>query len=121
MLLHYRILEYWTFRELQQCVHSPLCCLLSKLTIIIFVILNIISRIIIVDSLCYHQEWRRRMEMKEVFYQCITYYYQGQQVSEASKPGECLAYFTGARDKLAEAFKLAKVWHLVTYFEVDFE
>ncbi|XP_005093180.1 tyrosine-protein phosphatase non-receptor type 23 [Aplysia californica] len=55
-----------------------------------------------------HKEWGRRLEMKTSFYQCITYYFLGRQAEESEKPGECLAYYTAAKDELAKATQLAK-------------
>lgn len=53
--------------------------------------------------------------MKAAFYQCITYYFLGRRSQELEKSGECLAYYTAARDELARATQLAKV-RLVTIF-----
>ncbi|XP_059145278.1 tyrosine-protein phosphatase non-receptor type 23-like [Physella acuta] len=55
-----------------------------------------------------HKEWGRRLIMKSAFYQSVTYYFLGRDAEEGEKPGECLAYFTAARDELNRAIQLAK-------------
>ncbi|CAL1535665.1 unnamed protein product [Lymnaea stagnalis] len=55
-----------------------------------------------------HKEWSKRLIMKSAFYQSITYYFLGRDAEEAEKPGECLAYYTAARDELNKAIQLAK-------------
>ncbi|ESP04237.1 hypothetical protein LOTGIDRAFT_136485 [Lottia gigantea] len=54
------------------------------------------------------KEWRKRMEYKVSFYQCIMYYYTGKESEEKSKWGETLAYYTAAHEKLQESMKAAK-------------
>lgn len=54
------------------------------------------------------QEWRRRLETKANFYQCIMYLYLGTQSEEQQKWGERLTYFQAALDRLNEALKLNK-------------
>ncbi|XP_071112236.1 tyrosine-protein phosphatase non-receptor type 23-like [Haliotis cracherodii] len=61
----------------------------------------------IVSSRCY-KDWRKRMELKVCFYQCITFYYMGRQSEDQQKMGERLAYFQASHDKLNESMKLAK-------------
>ena len=55
------------------------------------------------------QEWKKRMELKIQFYDCITCFYMGKQSEEQQKWGECLAYYTGAFNKLNECIKQGKV------------
>ncbi len=55
------------------------------------------------------QDWKKRMELKTCFYQCITHYYMGRQSEDQQKMGERLAYFQASQDKLNESLKLAKV------------
>lgn len=49
------------------------------------------------------------MELKIQFYDCITCFYMGKQSEEQQKWGECLAYYTGAFNKLNECIKQGKV------------
>ncbi|XP_021352040.1 tyrosine-protein phosphatase non-receptor type 23-like [Mizuhopecten yessoensis] len=55
-----------------------------------------------------NKEWKKRMDIKIMFYQCITHYYMGRQAEEQQKAGENLAYYTASREKLNECIKLAK-------------
>lgn len=57
--------------------------------------------------------------MKSAFYQSVTYYFLGRDAEEAEKPGECLAYYTAARDELTRAIQLAKV-RLVVLMSISF-
>ncbi|XP_076459349.1 LOW QUALITY PROTEIN: tyrosine-protein phosphatase non-receptor type 23-like [Babylonia areolata] len=61
----------------------------------------------IINSRSY-KDWKKRIELKIAFYQCITHYYMGKQSEEQQKWGERLAYFQAAQDKLNESVKLAK-------------
>ena len=49
------------------------------------------------------------MDIKILFYTCITNYYMGRQSEEQQKWGQCLAYYTLSLEKLQECEKLAKV------------
>jgi len=49
------------------------------------------------------------MDIKILFYTCITNYYMGRQSEEHQKWGQCLAYYTLSLEKLQECEKLAKV------------
>ncbi|XP_052237529.1 tyrosine-protein phosphatase non-receptor type 23-like isoform X2 [Dreissena polymorpha] len=55
-----------------------------------------------------YKEWKRRIDVKVLFYTCITHYYMGRQSEEQQKWGQCLAYYTLALNKLTECEKLAK-------------
>ncbi|KAK7498289.1 hypothetical protein BaRGS_00010549 [Batillaria attramentaria] len=55
-----------------------------------------------------YKDWKKRIDLKIAFYQCITHYYMGRQVEDQQKWGERLAYFQAAQDKLNEAVKLSK-------------
>ncbi|KAH9496196.1 Tyrosine-protein phosphatase non-receptor type 23 [Bulinus truncatus] len=54
------------------------------------------------------KEWSRRLIMKTTFYQSITFFFLGREAEDAEKPGDCLAYFTAAKDELNKATQLAK-------------
>jgi len=49
------------------------------------------------------------MDIKVLFYTCITHYYMGRQSEDQQKWGQCLAYYTLALERLTECEKLAKV------------
>ncbi|XP_062613644.1 tyrosine-protein phosphatase non-receptor type 23-like [Saccostrea cucullata] len=55
-----------------------------------------------------YKEWKRRMELKSQFYECITNFYMGKQSEDQQKWGECLAYYTTAFNKLNECIKQGK-------------
>lgn len=55
-----------------------------------------------------YKEWKKRMELKNQFYECITCFYMGKQSEEHQKWGECLAYYTEAFNKLNECIKKGK-------------
>lgn len=55
-----------------------------------------------------YKEWKKRMELKSQFYECITCFYMGKQSEEHQKWGECLAYYTEAFNKLNECIKKGK-------------
>ena len=55
------------------------------------------------------QEWKKRTELKILFYEVITNYYMGKYSEEQEKFGECVAYYTLAVDKLKDCAKMAKV------------
>ena len=54
------------------------------------------------------QEWKKRIELKTKFYDCVTYYYLGSQAEEQQKWGERLAYLQVSLDRLNETMKLNK-------------
>ena len=61
-------------------------------------------------SMClFFQDWKKRIELKIAFYQCITHYYMGKQSEDQQKWGERLAYYQASQEKLNESVKLAKV------------
>ncbi len=60
-------------------------------------------------SVCRDQDWKKQLDLKTMYHQCIMYFYLGCQSEEQEKHGERLAYFTAATEKLAECLKLAKV------------
>lgn len=47
------------------------------------------------------QEYKKRMDVKINFYDCITYYYLGICAEEQQKWGERITYFQAAVDKLS--------------------
>ncbi|KAL4217444.1 Tyrosine-protein phosphatase non-receptor type 23 [Mactra antiquata] len=55
-----------------------------------------------------YKDWKKRIDIKILFYTCITNFYMGCQSEEQQKHGQCLAYFTHALEKLTECEKLAK-------------
>ncbi|XP_036357587.1 tyrosine-protein phosphatase non-receptor type 23 isoform X2 [Octopus sinensis] len=55
-----------------------------------------------------YKAWKRRMECKMLFYQCIKYFYLGQQADDQQKWGERVTYFSTAHDRLTECMKLSK-------------
>ncbi|XP_061164355.1 tyrosine-protein phosphatase non-receptor type 23-like [Saccostrea echinata] len=55
-----------------------------------------------------YKEWKKRMELKSQFYECITNFYMGKQSEDQQKWGECLAYYTTAFNKLNECIKQGK-------------
>lgn len=52
------------------------------------------------------------------FYQCIKYFYLGQQADDHQKWGERVTYFSSAHDKLQECLKLSKVQAFFLLFRV---
>ncbi|CAC5365468.1 PTPN23 [Mytilus coruscus] len=55
-----------------------------------------------------YKDWKKRAELKILFYEVITNYYMGRNSEEQEKFGECVAYYTLSYDKLKEAIKMAK-------------
>ncbi|XP_052812230.1 tyrosine-protein phosphatase non-receptor type 23-like isoform X2 [Mya arenaria] len=55
-----------------------------------------------------YKEWKKKIDIKMLFYTCITHYYMGRQSEDQQKWGQCLAYYTLALEKLTECEKLAK-------------
>ncbi|KAL5005900.1 hypothetical protein ScPMuIL_017058 [Solemya velum] len=55
-----------------------------------------------------YKDWKRRIEIKILFYQCITSFYQGLQSETQQKWGESVAYYTLSHDKLLDCTKMAK-------------
>ena len=53
------------------------------------------------------------MDLKVLFYTCITNFYMGKQSEDQQKWGECLAYYTVATNKLNECIKMGKVRHIL--------
>ena len=61
---------------------------------------------------CFHlsvQEWKRHLELKINFMQCVMYYYLTLQAEDQQSYGERLAYAHTASKKLAECVKLSQV------------
>ncbi|XP_063417338.1 tyrosine-protein phosphatase non-receptor type 23-like [Mytilus trossulus] len=55
-----------------------------------------------------YKDWKKRAELKILFYEVITNYYMGRNSEEQEKFGECVAYYTLSYDKLKDAIKMAK-------------
>ncbi|CAG0895584.1 unnamed protein product [Darwinula stevensoni] len=54
------------------------------------------------------KQWKKYVEFKMGFYQCITYLYQGLQTEDQQQLGARVAYYKAALDKLGETEKLIK-------------
>ncbi|XP_064646276.1 tyrosine-protein phosphatase non-receptor type 23-like [Lineus longissimus] len=54
------------------------------------------------------KDWKKRMELKSKYYECVTCLYMGNQAEEQQKWGERLAFYQASLSKLDECSKLAK-------------
>jgi tyrosine-protein phosphatase non-receptor type 23 len=59
------------------------------------------------------QDWRKRLSLKQMYYEAVMCYYMGWQAEEQNKWGERVTYCQGALDKLNDVIKLAKVCFLL--------
>ncbi|KAK3591678.1 hypothetical protein CHS0354_040598 [Potamilus streckersoni] len=55
-----------------------------------------------------YKDCKKTLEIKVLFYICITNYYMGRDAEDQQKWGLCLAYYTLAKQKLEECMKMAK-------------
>ncbi|XP_053386604.1 tyrosine-protein phosphatase non-receptor type 23-like [Mercenaria mercenaria] len=55
-----------------------------------------------------YKDWKKKIDIKILFYTCITNFYMGRQSEDQQKHGQCLAYYTISLEKLTECEKLAK-------------
>ena len=55
-----------------------------------------------------YKDWKKRTDLKILFYEVITNYYMGRNSEEQEKFGECVAYFILSFDKLKDCIKMAK-------------
>ncbi|ELU12724.1 hypothetical protein CAPTEDRAFT_228981 [Capitella teleta] len=55
-----------------------------------------------------YKEWKKRIEMKSIYYQSIMYMYLGNQSEDNQKWGERLTYYNAALAKLQDSMKIAR-------------
>ena len=63
---------------------------------------------IIVGSRRY-REWKKRLELKSHYHNCVMFLYMGMQAEEQQKWGERVTWFSTALERLNESIKLSKV------------